>query len=252
MGIDSDMARAARKLCKEGSDPALAIGVCSPSSFTNEQPAHPVTLDGFWIDKYEVTNAQYRACVEDGACAQPVEAGSFTRIHYYDDPTYDSYPVVHVNWHMAAAYCTWTGAALPTEAQWEYSARGPEGLVFPWGNTFEQDKANYCDMHCEGVSDDTYDDGYPDTAPVGSYPIGASWVGALDLAGNVREWVADWYAYYPMDEALVNPTGPESGKSKIPRGGSWYDKPDDLRSTNRGENTPDYTRHKVGFRCASH
>jgi formylglycine-generating enzyme required for sulfatase activity len=179
MGIDSEMARAARQLCKDYSGD-LAFGSCGASAFTNEQPAHPVTLDGFWIDRYEVTNAQYHLCVEDGACAPPVETGSFTREQYYDDPAFDHYPVIHVDWHMASAYCAWAGVALPTEAQWEYSARGLEGLVFPWGNTFKPEKANFCDMHCEGVSDETFDDSFPDTAPVGSFLAGASWTGALD------------------------------------------------------------------------
>jgi serine/threonine-protein kinase len=109
---------------------------------------------------------------------------------------------------------------------------------------------NYCDVNCKlGPKDETVDDGYADTAPVGSFPTGVSWCGALDMAGNVREWVADWFGYYPS-ERQVDPTGPSSGESRIPRGGSWLDIPDDIRSTNRGENTPNYTRYKVGFRCA--
>jgi formylglycine-generating enzyme required for sulfatase activity len=96
--------------------------------------------------------------------------------------------------------------------------------------------------------DPSYDDGYPETAPVGSFPSGVSWSGALDMAGNVREWVSDWFGYYAVD-SQVNPIGDEEGQSYIPKGGCWLDTPDDLRSSNRGENTPDYTRHKVGFRC---
>jgi formylglycine-generating enzyme required for sulfatase activity len=99
-----------------------------------------------------------------------------------------------------------------------------------------------------GPNDPQVDDGYTDTAPVGSYPGGGSWCGALDLAGNVREWVTDWYSDYPVSHQ-VNPIGPPTGEYRIPRGGSWLDVPDDIRSTNRGANTPDYTRHKVGFRC---
>jgi formylglycine-generating enzyme required for sulfatase activity len=122
-------------------------------------------------------------------------------------------------------------------------------LIFPWGDQFDGRKLNYCDVNCDaGVDDETIDDGFADTAPVGSYLDGKSWCGALDMAGNVREWVADWFAYY-SDEELTNPSGPSDGQSRIPRGGSWLDTPDDVRSTNRGENAPDYSRHKVGFRC---
>ena len=99
-----------------------------------------------------------------------------------------------------------------------------------------------------GVADQGVNDGYPETAPVGSFPEAVSWCGALDMAGNVREWVADWYGPYPSEQR-ENPQGPSQGDSFIPRGGSWLDTPDDVRSANRGENTPDYTRHKVGFRC---
>ena len=105
------------------------------------------------------------------------------------------------------------------------------------------------DVDCEGVSDETVDDGYPDTAPVGSFPAGVSWCGAMDMAGNVREWVAGWFEYY-SSEPQVNPMGPSSGDSRVTRGGSWYDTPNDVRSANRGQNTTDYVRHKVGFRCA--
>jgi formylglycine-generating enzyme required for sulfatase activity len=98
--------------------------------------------------------------------------------------------------------------------------------------------------------DPSYDDGYPETAQVGSFPSGVSWSGALDMAGNVREWVSDWFGYYAVD-SQVNPIGDEEGQSYIPKGGCWLDTPDDLRSSNRDENTPDYTRHKVGFRRVS-
>lgn len=114
---------------------------------------------------------------------------------------------------------------------------------------FEPSRANYCDASCAaGVIDPSYDDGYPETAPVGSFPAGVSWCGALDMAGNVREWVADWFGYYSADPQ-VNPVGPSEGESYIPKGGCWLDTADNLRGSNRGQNTPDYTRHNVGFRC---
>jgi formylglycine-generating enzyme required for sulfatase activity len=248
MGSSREMAAYARKLCIEFSG-ENAIATCKASAFVNEQPAHQVKVGAFWIDKTEVSNGQYQKCVEAGKCAAPLLNTSFSRSTYYGDLVYQDYPVINIEWSMASAYCTWAGGKLPTEAQWEYAARGPESLIYPWGNTFERDKLNYCDINCGALSDAAYDDGHPDTAPVGSYPSGASWVGALDMAGNVREWVSDWYGpYSPAD--VENPAGPEVGESKIPRGGSWYDTPDDTRSTNRGSELLDYYRHNLGFRCA--
>jgi len=249
MGSDDDGIKYARQLCKEyGGDDAIAT--CRPVAFADEQPAHTVVLDGFWIDRTEVTNKQYHRCVEAQACTPPVDSSSYTRKSYYGDSAYDNYPVIWINQQQAADYCQWAGARLPTEAEWEYAARGPEGRIFPWGSTFDGKRLNYCDVNCTGGPNDrSINDGHADTAPVASFPTGVSWCGALDLAGNVREWVADWYGRYPPRQE-VNPTGPISGTSRIPRGGCWLDTPDDVRSTNRGENSIDYTRHKVGFRCA--
>ena len=250
MGSDREAVTYARQLCRAyGGDTAMAT--CSPAVFTNEQPQHTVSLDGFWIDRTEVTNGQYRRCEEAGACKPPQELGSYTRDSYYGDSAYADFPVIWVTWQQAADYCSWAGARLPTEAEWEYAARGPEGRLFPWGNAFDGTRLNYCDANCTGgPNDPKVDDGHADTAPVGSYPAGASWCGALDLAGNVREWVADWFGRYASADQ-VNPAGPVDGESRIPRGGSWLDTTDDVRSANRGENSPDYTRHKVGFRCAA-
>jgi formylglycine-generating enzyme required for sulfatase activity len=246
MGIDYLGLRYALELCKEtGMGPA----VCKGETFADEMPAHPVKLDPFWIDLTEVTNQQYERCVQDQSCSPPFEMSSYTRESYFGDPLYSDYPVVWITQDQAAAYCSWTGGRLPTEAEWEYAARGPESRTFPWGEDFEPDRANYCDAACAaGPNDPSYDDGYPETAPVGSFPTGVSWCGALDMAGNVREWVADWFGYFSADQQ-VNPQGPVEGETHIPKGGCWLDTPEDLRSSNRGQNTPDYTRHKVGFRC---
>lgn len=250
MGINNEGAAFARRLCVEHAQ-NLQTANCNPAAFVNEVPGHMVTLDAFWVDKTEVTNQQYRRCVEAGACTPPVDASSYTRDHYYDDDAYADYPVVWVTQAQASTYCSWAGARLPTEAEWEYASRGPEGNMFPWGNTFDGTLLNYCDVNCPlGPKDPTTDDGFIETAPVGSYPAGASWCGALDLAGNVREWVSDWYGHY-RPEPLTNPTGPDEGQEYIPRGGCWLDTPDNARSTNRGSDAVDYTRHKVGFRCAA-
>lgn len=248
MGSDREMVLYAEELCKDFRG-EQATAVCKFTAFADEQPAHIVRLDAFWIDKTEVTNAQYNRCVEEGICLAPLLNSSFTRESYYDNWAYADYPVMNIDWSMASKYCAWAGARLPTEAEWEYSARGPQSLLYPWGNTFDRSKLNYCDVHCDGFADSSFDDGNPDTSAVGAYPAGASWVGALNLAGNVREWVSDHYGAYPSTR-VENPTGSASGDLKIPRGGSWYDTPDDVRSANRGGVPADYFRHNLGFRCA--
>jgi formylglycine-generating enzyme required for sulfatase activity len=246
MGIDYIGFRYALQICKQA---GLGPAVCKGSSFADEMPEHPVQLDAFWIDLTEVTNRQYERCVEDQACSPPSETASFTRETYFSDAAYSDYPVVWVTRDQAVEYCSWAGGRLPTEAEWEYAARGPDSRTFPWGDVFEPSRANYCDASCAaGVNDPSYDDGYPETAPVGSFPTGVSWCGALDMAGNVREWVADWFGYFSA-EPQINPVGPSEGETYTPKGGCWLDTPEKLRSSNRGQNTPDYSRHKVGFRC---
>lgn len=189
-----------------------------------------------------------RAVLKTTHVPPPADSGSYTRETYYGDTAFSDYPVIWVTQDQAVEYCSWVGR-LPSETEWEYAARGPESSIFPWGDIFEPSRANYCDASCAlGVIDPSYQDGYPETAPVGSFPAGASWCGALDMAGNVREWMADWYGGYSL-EAQVNPLGPDEGDSHIPKGGCWLDRPDNLRAANRGANTPDYVRYKAGFRC---
>ena len=198
----------------------------------DEEPVHTVTLDGFWLDRTEVTNAQYGKCVTADKC-DPSDYSGDSRFNG------DDQPVVGVSWHDAVAYCEWAGGRLPTEAEWEYAARGPEGLTYPWGNVAPTcNLANYWgkDGGCIGK-----------TTPVGNYPSGASWVGGLDLAGNVWEWVADWYGSYPSGRQ-VNPTGPESGETRVLRGGSWNLNEYNTRGANRWY-TPSGTLYNGGFRC---
>ncbi len=205
----------------------------------DEQPIHRVYLDGFWMDRTEITNAQYRKCVASGSCTNPSSDDSFTRQRYYtsDNDQYGNFPVIHVDWYQAAAYCKWAGGRLPTEAEWEAAARGTDGRTFPMGDHVDKGNANYAGF-------------VGDTARVGSYPSGASPYGVLDMAGNVWEWVFDWYDqdFYRRSPDR-NPTGPPSGSSRVLRGGSWEDDTDLVRSPNRNFNDPHSSTTTWGFRC---
>jgi eukaryotic-like serine/threonine-protein kinase len=222
-----------------------------PHTEEDEQPQHLVDLDAFWIDQTEVTNGEYAMCVADGACIQPKEVFSLTRSNYYGSSQYANYPVIFVGWNQAAAYCKWAGRRLPTEAEWEKAARGPEGWVYPWGNIFDGTLANFCDINCiNGWKLSDYDDGYIDTSPVGDYPGGASVYGALDMAGNAYEWVSDWWGTYSRARQS-NPTGPVTGSDHIIKGGSWGDDFEHLRAAVRSKiSGGDYWMNFIGFRCA--
>jgi sulfatase modifying factor 1 len=250
MGSSVTAIATARALCLEHYTEAdIARAVCTRAAFADEAPEHRVSLSSFWIDLTEVTNRQYQRCVEAGTCEPPEDLNSMAGEGYFGEAHFEDYPVIWVRWDQADVYCRWAGGRLPTEAEWEYAARGPQGWLFPWGDAFDPARLNYCDRRCPlGPNDPAHDDGYAETSPVGNYPSGRSWCGALDMAGNVREWVADGYGPYAADRA-DNPLGAPAGDSKIPRGGSWLDLADNLRSTNRGANATDYAEHKVGFRC---
>src|SRR5271157_2428964 len=213
--------------------------------------SHIVYLDEYYIDKYEVTNALYSACVNTGACQPPTSIASSSRPSYFGNPKFDSYPVIYVTWDMANTFCQWSGARLPTEAEWEKAARGTDGRIYPWGNEFNGNFLNFCDINCsQSWANKNYNDGYADTAPVGSYPQGASPYGALDMAGNVYEWVADWYSenYYSASP-VTNPTGPSSGQGKIMKGGAWSDAAS-TNATSQVNFSPSSSFDFAGFRCA--
>jgi formylglycine-generating enzyme required for sulfatase activity len=251
--------------------PAGEFMMGSESGDDDEQPVHVVSLDGFWIDQTEITVAEFRHFVsetghettaEDQGWAwvwvesandwQEVDGAAWNQPSGPGSEANPDHPVTQVSWHDAFAYCAWAGARLPTEAEWEYASRGPEALTYPWGNQFDGALLNYCDRRCLlEWADDDRDDGYVLTAPVGSYPGGASWCGALGMAGNVWEWGQDWYgSEYYGDSPSRNPAGPSSGEYRTLRGGSWADHPSTGRGANRDWYGPADTGSDTGFRCA--
>jgi len=201
----------------------------------HEQPVHKIFLDAYYIDKYEVTNTLYKACVDAEVCDRPSIA---TRVNYYDDPQYAQHPVVHVDWNMVNEYCEWRGARLPTEAEWEKAARGTDGRTYPWGEEIDGAFANY-------------DNNVGDSTPVGGYENGVSPYGAYDMAGSAFEWVADWHdASYYASSPGANPTGPDSGDFRVVRGGAWTSKFSSVRSAYRLRYDPTDTNFTIGFRCS--
>jgi len=245
---------------------SFQMGSNSDEADSDEQPVHEVTLDGFWMDQTEVTNAQFATFlneegnqteggetwldIEDEDCLIEESGGEFQ-----PKSGYVEHPVIEVSWYGAAAYCEWAGGRLPTEAEWEYAARGEQGHIYPWGDEFDCSRGNFDDeteIDSYVVPGGEGCDGYIRTAPVGSFPEGASWCDALDMAGNVWEWVADWYEedYYERSP-VENPTGPESGEYRVLRGGSWYDLDWFVRAASRGWLHPAITYNYNGFRCVA-
>lgn len=203
----------------------------------DEEPSHTVYLDSFYMDKYEVTNVSYSACVSAGTCVLPKQTNSFRNANYFGNAQFDNYPVIYVDWFMAKTYCEWRQARLPTEAEWEKAARGPNSTTYPWGEGIDCTRENYggCGR---------------DTNVVGSYESGKSFYGLYDMAGNVWEWVADWYsADYYKNSPAANPLGPSAGTQRVMRGGSWADLGSSSRSANRHSNDPLSYGNSVGFRC---
>jgi len=218
--------------------PAATFQMGSDSGESDESPVHPVSLKAFWMDEHEVTNAMYKKCVDAGVCQPP-----FSLSYYGSNP---NFPVVYVNWYGAKAYCAWAGARLPTEAEWEYAARG--GLPqqsYPWG-----DASPSC---APGADNGAQYGGCSPSSPVKVKTFPHNGYGLYDMAGNVWEWVADWYdkGYYSVSPAS-NPPGPDSGDAKVLRGGSWnnYYLLFDLRVSRRNSDSPGYTSSLIGFRCA--
>ena len=248
--------------------PAGAFSMGDPGQ-QDESPSHQVFLDAYWIDRTEVTNRQYsqflNAAAAETSFCQPLSACVLTAAEnpdsrldtkagrYVVEVGYEDHPVTYVTWFGAYSYCEWAGARLPSEAEWEKAARGENGLRYPWGDTFLAASANFCDRNCtfETGRDDQSDDGWPTTAPVGSFPEGASPYGVADMTGNVWEWVNDWYSrdYYRQSPGR-NPSGPDDGQQRSVRGGSWFSAAGELRTANRSSWPPNTATKLIGFRCA--
>jgi formylglycine-generating enzyme required for sulfatase activity len=230
MGSTNEQVDNAMRQCEK----FRGAGNCERSWYQDEQPVKKKCFEEpFWIDVYEVTNAQFGSSGEWSG---------------------DELPRERVNWDDAVTHCKSRGARLPTEAEWEYAARGPDELMFPWGDAFKRAFVNSCDSSCEfNLIGTRVDDGYANTAPVGSYPEGISWVGAMDMSGNVWEWTSSIYMDYPYtatDGREVNDITDSSNK-RVLRGGSWFHTGSDLlRSAARYGVSPDFTDYVLGFRCA--
>ena len=222
--------------CRESSfeDELVRHEVRNPQPDVSYMDSREIYLDGFYIERYEVTNANYAMCVEAGACAPPERAGSNPRHSYFADPGYANCPVVYVTWEDARTYCAWVDARLPTAAEWEKAARGTDGRWWPWGNWAPTNEANFRHPGQDAAAEEDTVLVGGDLAPVGSCPADSSPYGAMDMAGNAMEWVDAWY-------------GP--GKPEI-RGGSWNTGSFALRAAGRTGREPGALYFDVGFRCA--
>jgi formylglycine-generating enzyme required for sulfatase activity len=216
-----------------------------PEALDNESPVHQVTLKAFRIARFPVTVQEYSLFLDSGGYQAKDHwmvggFGTGKEPKDWSNQKNQDWPVVGVSWFEASAYCAWVGLRLPTEAEWERVARGPNSARYPWGDQpLDESRANYVSS---GV-------GLP-TTPQGHYPDGRSVEGIDDLLGNVWEWCSDWHASY-TDNQNQNPVGPQSGSSKVLRGGSWLDNPRNVRVSTRFRVVPTSRNDTIGFRCAA-
>ncbi len=207
--------------------------------FPDERIEKTIFLDEFYIDQYEVTNRQYADCVRAGRCNLPRLPRSVNFANYYAATEFGNYPVIWVSWQDAADYCAYRGKRLPTEAEWEKAARGPEDTLYPWGKA-------------EPTTETNFNYAVGDASAVGSFPQDYNGYGVYDMGGNVREWVYDWYQWdYYQTASQNNPIGPNEGVTKVLRGGSWNDVAIYVRATSRKNFLPDSYDSNLGFRCAT-
>ncbi|HZF53000.1 MAG TPA: SUMF1/EgtB/PvdO family nonheme iron enzyme [Polyangiaceae bacterium] len=240
MGSDEGEILHALEICR--SEPAGSEeDVCRDERFLHEYAAHPVYLSDYWIDRTEVTVARYRQCVAAGRCLEPPYASGAER---FDRP---DMPVVLVSWNDASAFCAFAGGRLPTEAEWERAARGEKGRRYPWGNVWNPLLSNHGRLTWDPLDGG---DGFLEIAPVGSFPDGRTPDGILDLAGNVDEWVLDYYAPDHPRVSAVNPRGPDAGNERVVKGGSYASSRPWLRGASRDHSPPGVRRTTRGFRCA--
>lgn len=227
---------------------------CNRSWFETESPVSQQTIASFWIDRFEVSRTQYQVCVDAGACV--------SLDHPSDRTTESNPPMNELSWFEARDYCIWRGGRLPTESEWEYAARGPDDLQFPWGDEFRGDIANHCDQNCrdqdwarslyDSMVNEENNDGYGNTAPVGSYPEDLSWVGAFGMAGNITEWTSSQYVEYPYDgdDGREVPVDEVISIKYVVRGGSFNFAAYSLLSADRSGRTSRFRYDFVGVRCA--
>jgi formylglycine-generating enzyme required for sulfatase activity len=213
---------------------------CTEQEFAAEYPEHEVYLGDYWIDRSEVSVARYRQCVNAGRCVPPPFSSGGER---FDQP---DLPVTLVSWNDAGRFCAWAGGRLPTEAEWERAARGIAGRRYPWGMVYNPKLSNHGRF---GLPDLDDGDGFLELAPIGAFPNGRTPDGIDDLAGNVEEWVSDWYAPEYGKASAVNPPGPELGDERVVRGGSYVRGRAHLRSTARDKDIPNRKLPWRGFRC---
>jgi formylglycine-generating enzyme required for sulfatase activity len=225
--------------------PAGPFGMGNDAGPADQRPMHVVYLDSFWIDRTEVTNARYAACVNAAGCTPPLSLGSIKRSSYFNNPAFANFPVLFVTWPQARDYCEWAGRRLPTEAEWEKAARGDDLRLYPWGN--QAPDATRLNFQPSGVGD---------TVAVGQFPSGASPYGVLDMAGNASEWVLDFYdpAYYGVSPG-ENPPGPAQtgcpgGDCRVLRGGNWNSRDEEATATFRLFYGPNDSRDAFSIRCA--